>query len=487
MHSCVKCHKTQNLLEISGSEKLFICTTCINSITAKLDWNKSDIDSSNSICSSCLLNGPSFIDITKSPLQKVCYDCASKITRTGEKKFINIKWESLVKSPGDIEKYNHSKSILHGLKAGFHKLVDSVNHSKSRIESFKRKLIEQIEESFDPHLKDLEVYQHELGKFLHGLQRDVKHEFFKSNLMNFSGIAGQLLRSAHSRNLLFGTVVCETSLDEQVIASVLPQLCKISLLPISDLITDSSILIFIPKATSIFQIYLDTFCFEEINIEHPEFVTKNQACWCSFANGDILYCGGEGQGSASTASFIISTDKKIKEIAKCSPKKNHCLCTYEGNVYCFGGSSDVVERYISFTNTWEKLAQPSESIGPSSAVVISQGILIAPFKRNYLLFYNVRENKYSKIPNTPFSSNVSKLLLWTKTAIYCLSKNKIYKSDLEGKVWKQVGNQISDLNWCSIGSPKTIRDKIYFLLDDISLHCFCSTDFTVIPISLKTN
>ena len=202
---------------------------------------------------------------------------------------------------------------------------------------------------------------------------------------------------------------------------------------------------------------------------------------------DIFYCGGEGQDSVSTASFIISSNKKIKEIAKCTPKKNHCLCLYEGNVYCFGGSSDVVERYITFANTWEKLAQPSESIGPSSAVAIDQGILIAPFKRNYLLFYNVQANKYLKISNTPLSSNVSKLLLKTKTAIFCLSKNKIYQSDLEGKVWKQVGNPISDLNWCSIGSPKTIRDKIYFLLDDISLHCFCFTDFTVIPLSLRSN
>ena len=104
--------------------------------------------------------------------------------------FINIKWESIVKSPGDIAKCNHSKAILHGLKGGFRKLVDSVSHSHSQIESFKRRLIEQIENSFDPHLKDLEIYQHKLEKFLKGLQRDVKHEFFKGSLMNSSGIAG---------------------------------------------------------------------------------------------------------------------------------------------------------------------------------------------------------------------------------------------------------------------------------------------------------
>ena len=187
----------------------------------------------------------------------------------------------------------------------------------------------------------------------------------------------------------------------------------------------------------------------------------------------------------------MTSDKKVFEIAKSSPKKSHSLCYFDGMIYSIGGTSDITERYDRIANNWEKLASAPDSFGPVSACVIDKdnlsnvtpGIVVASFKRKDLYFFDVACNKYSKI-SAPVSNNASKLLLRVDDNIYCLSKNKVYHSTLEMKNWTVKSSNIPDINWCSLGTPKIVNSDVYFILDDFSVFVFSTKNFSAKGVKL---
>lgn len=480
--ACVTCSKTINLHRIPGKEQLYICQNCIK-ILPKED---SDIhDTCNSICFSCFINPPSFLDISQSTIKKICYNCANNITKSGEKRFINIKWESIVKNTTGISKYNLIKENINSLKKSFKTILDKIDNCRTLIVKDQESIVAKINQYFITKLEIIDKYKKDIENMLTELLIEAKNEIWDGNYMNSNKKGVQLIKSKRSRNLLKDRNICNHAVNHNQIDEALFKLCEIEVMPKADVISDISLMVFIRKTRPIFQIYLDTQTGEMLNIQNQIAEWGNQAAWCSYENGDILYTGGESLEGLSNKSFLIIGNNNIQQVANCVPKKGHSLCYHEGLIYSIGGSLDINERYNRLNDTWERIADPPESFGSSSIVAKYQEILIAPFKRRYFYGYDIRKNAFFKIGNAPINQNLSKLLLKTSDAIFCLSRNNVLMSNSDGRSWKVVSNSIPDLNWCSLGTPSYYDKKFYFILDDFSLYMFSTVDYKAQGIKIN--
>lgn len=256
---------------------------------------------------------------------------------------------------------------------------------------------------------------------------------------------------------------------------------------IKSLIEDSSMPMFHPRANCIFEIYPDTLSFEEIKLELAEIPWKVSAAWCALDENEYMYTGGEAKNKVSSDAYIITIDKKIKPIGKCYPKKNHFLIHFEGITYSFGGNNDICERYIKFTDSWEKIASPPDSLGQCSATIYKNQILIVCFKRKDLYLYDPQQNRYEKIPGSSFTANCGKLIMGKDNTLFILQKQKVFRCEGDLKVWKEVGRGITEsVDWHTMSTPFYLDSNFYFLLDDFSLNSFSLKDFSVKNLEIKS-
>lgn len=489
---CTTCGKSSKLIIVPGKEKIYICTDCLDSLkSCKVQseiWCKSELDPNNSICSVCLSNSPSYINITEVPFRHYCYGCTAEITKTGSKMFINSRWQKLVKSPNDLPKRELLKENLNTVKLGFKDLLNQVDKVKEYLNYQKKGMILDIEDYFKAKLKEIDSYKEELEKTLKSIYTEAKNDIFKGRYHTSRSKGSELLRSARARSLLFSKKLIEFILNKEDFAKALKNILSYTCTPMKNIIEDSSLPLFHPRANCIFEVYPDTLSFEEIKLNLPETPWKFSAAWCLLDDSEYMYTGGDVKNKVSSDAYLITIDKKINPIGKCHPKKNHFLIYLEGITYSFGGNNDICERYIKFTDSWEKIATPPESLGACSATPFKGKIMIACFKRKDLFLYDPVLNKYEKFSPGNFIANCSKLVLGKENILFILQKQKVFRCDGDLKVWKEVGKGISEgVDWHSMCTPFYLDSNIYFLLDDYSLNCFSLKDYTVQNLEIKNN
>ena len=146
---CVSCSKTGKALPISGSETVYICAECSKSFSNKEpvenNYNIEDIDEDNNICCECLFNVPSYLRITDTPFKKLCYECCSKITKTGNRMFIKKKWQNFIRTPDELGKRDLVKEKINSLRAGFNKYLRQLDNAKEVLLGHKYQIQKQID------------------------------------------------------------------------------------------------------------------------------------------------------------------------------------------------------------------------------------------------------------------------------------------------------------------------------------------------------
>jgi hypothetical protein len=490
--ACVQCSKSSGLLEIPGKDTLYICLSCVNSAksSAKLTdhvWEKQEIDSSNCVCKLCFLSPPSFINITTNPLEKICYQCASQTTKTGSKMFINIKWQSIVKASEDINKYEIIKENLQAMRKGSEKMLSSIAKSKNKTIELKKTIVNRIEDYFTSQVQEIDAYSSKIAKFNQSLIAEAKADIFSGTISHSRSKGTQLLKSERNRRLLYDKAIITEAYKTDPLYASFQNLCTISCVPTEDLVFDESIILFIARIPQIIQVFLDTCTFERLDIGLEVSPWKHQASWCVYENGDFLYAGGEINEKLSPEVFFITNNREIRQVKSFTAKKTHCLVLFDGLVYSLGGSSDVCERYARNVDYWERIANTPESLGPSSACITDDKIVVASFKRSYLFYYSPANNQFVKGTEEPFKSNTSKLILRWKNSLFCLNKNCVYVSDLSAKNWQKVNVLSEEKEWCSLCTPHVVDKEIFFVLDDFSVYGFSIINHSVRRLKLGNN
>lgn len=489
---CATCSKTNKLIAVPGKEKLYICSDCLSSLKSIDDssnnWCLSEVDPNNNICTVCLSTTSYYINIIEVPFKHFCYDCAAQITKMGSKMFISTKWSKIVRSPNDLNKRALLKENLSNIRNGFKELLSQVDKAKEYLLYQKKGMIQDIEDYFKVKIAEIDLYKMELEKELKNIYNEAKNDIFKGCYHTSKSKGSELMKSARARALLLSKKLVETELNKGDFNKVISNLLSLNFIPVKNLIEDSSMPMFHPRANSIFEIYPDNLSFEEIKLDLSEIPWKVSAAWCVLDENEYMYTGGEIKNKVSSDAYIISIDKKIRQIGKSYPKKNHFLIHHEGITYSFGGNNDVCERYIKFTDSWEKIASPPESLGPCSAVIHKNKILLACFKRKDLFLYDPQQNKYEKIPGSNFTANCGKLLMGKDNTLFILQKQKVFKCDGDLKVWKEVGKGIAEsVDWHTMCTPFYLDSNIYFLLDDFSLNSFSLKDYSVKNLEIRNN
>ena len=168
-----------------------------------------------------------------------------------------------------MNKYYHFKEILKELKQGSNSLIDSLDLEKSKILSYKQKLIKKLENRFASSLMKIEDYKAELKTCLKDVRIQAKNEIFKGNIANSTNVGAQLFRSVYKRRELFDTKPCQVNLFEEKFDEMLENVCRVTLKDTKKIFSDNSLLVFIRKSSSILQVSLETSNFEEIKLENP--------------------------------------------------------------------------------------------------------------------------------------------------------------------------------------------------------------------------
>jgi hypothetical protein len=489
--SCASCSRTGKLIPIGGSEKIYLCSECSKSLKdPQSDCNVSiseTIDPDNDICSDCLIDTPSYLSITSEPFQKYCLECCRKVTRTGEKMFIQKKWHHLVRTLEDLPKRDLIKEKINSLKQGFSMLIRQLENAKDVILTRKNILLKQIDDHFKVKLNEITSYKQNLELLQKEMIKEAKDEIFKGKLQSSKTKSCQLLRSNYRRESFFERKVLQYSISDDSLKISLSQLISLSFVSLSSIRSALWLPLFHPKVDSIIDIYPDRAVYEETFLNSSKILWKPMAAWCSLEEDEILYSGGEENNVASSEVFLIQSDKQIKKLASCIPKKNHCLVYHQGVVFSFGGYNDFSERYIQFLDLWEKIPNSPESFGPCSAVSFEGNILIAGYKRKDLYVFDPDRSLYQKVPGyKQMNTNASKLLLVYQGIVYLLQREKVFLTkDL--KTWEEKKiTGLKDVEWHTMSTPLNSESIFYILLNDYRLISFNCQDFRAEQIIFKS-
>ena len=472
---CVSCSRTGKALPISGCETVYICAECSKSFSNQeptvTNYNYEDIDEDNNICSECLFNVPSYLRITDIPFKKFCYECCSKITKTGDRMFIKKKWQNFVRTPDELGKRDLVKEKINSLKVGFNKYLRQLDNAKETILSHKYQIQKQIDEFYKSKLLEISTYKENLQRLIKETLSATKLEIIKGTIHKSSSKINQLLKSEQFREDYFKTTIIQCSIKSEIIINQLNDLINISLKPITSLISSKCISLLHPKVNSIFEIHVDLGIYNEYTLDSVKIPWKPLAAWCPIGNGSILYTGGEDSSKTSSEVILIDYHKSISYLSPCIPKKNHFLLYHHGVVYSFGGYNDLNERYIPFLNIWEQISPSPESFGQCSAASLNGMILIAGYKRKDLYLYDPDKNLYKKIPGFKgFNTNASKLIIVRKGKVFILQRDKIFDTNADLKVWGERKIEgAKDLEWYCACSVLDSDSLSYVLLNDFRL------------------
>jgi hypothetical protein len=480
----------QHLSEVFKIENkgIKVCMNCMDKLhQIKEYWVRSEIDPDNDICKMCFMNVPLYLDISKNPVEKLCYSCASAITCPGPRMLINIKWKSIIKSQADIKLYKEHKFQIQIIKKGFKTLTATIDDSLTRILDYKLLLNDKIDKYFDKQCSSLDEYKKDLISFCTSLRDEAKNNTQNGNLSNSLSPGAQLITNKKKREELFRTrLINLKSFEIESVRSSLAKIKTVSLTSLSDLICDLLIIIFYPGAQSMSLVSMDDLTVTKVTI-NSQVLWKTQAFWCMYENGEVLYTGGDYNKSPSDVCYLIRSNYVVKEIKKFTPKKSHFLCLFDGIVYSFGGSDKVTEMYLKEFDYWVQLGPSPEELDRCSACAVPEGILISTYKTKYLYLYNVQTNSYSKIDSKVFSKNTPKLLLSHKKFLFCITKKKVFRSELDQRAWKEVSKLKNEENWNSIMTPRVMEDKIYFIQDNLSLWAFSTLDYSVTQVPIPNS
>ena len=225
-----------------------ICLLCIDKLEKHKDkWQKAEIDSENNICNLCFMNPPSYYDITKIPLQKICYHCASdtiSITKSDTKMFLSLKWSKIVKNHSDLIKYNQIKGKLASVKKGCKNFINSVDEKIIILDDYKKVLDKKIESLFNRNLLQIEDYQKEMLQFLTIIQNEAKSDVQDGILSKSRTRGGHLFRSEAERKEIFNKNICDITPVPRQISQIFENFAKISVIPTNELFFDDTITIF---------------------------------------------------------------------------------------------------------------------------------------------------------------------------------------------------------------------------------------------------
>lgn len=409
-----------------------------------------------------------------------CASVLSLITNTGKRMFIKIKWQSIIRSYTDLINYTKVNQPLKAIKEGCKTMIQSADNNIAEVTKYKALIEERIDELFAKNLRKIDQYKAKLAAFFRKRFKEVVNDICNSDPLRPKSMGLTLFQSIREQEKLFSQEPCEVFAPEKkAIPNIYQNLCKFELLDIADLIFDESLKIFFPNLPVILTYSIEEGTLEEVNLNDETVIWKSQSSWCCLPNGDVIYTGGEYNKKASPVCYLINYDNKVTEIASFIPKKSHCLCMFGEDVFCFGGNSQIAQKYDTRLKLWEKLAPGPDILGYSSACALDQSIIISTFIKKELFVYSVLNNSYSIISPTPFSTSSSKLLIRYKHSLFCLTKNKLFQSDLTAKNWEEISNKLPEENWCSVMNPQVIEDKIYFILENYKIYALSVNSWKV--------
>ena len=408
-----------------------------------------------------------------------CASQQSLTTRSGDRMFLKIKWAALVRCSADLIEFTKVKAPLMAIKEGCLSLERSVDVNISGLESYKHTIDRMINELFQKNLESIDGYKTQVEEFFSKRFKEIKDDFFNKGHGNRNSMGSVLLLSQREQSKLFSKAICEiVGVEKRNIPNIFENICKLKVLELCDLFVEEKISVFFPKYPAILSYSIDEQRLSEFKVDETV-VFKPESSWCIYPNGDILYTGGEYNNRPNAVCYFITYNRVIRETQVFEPKKRHCLCIFGEDVYCFGGSNEIAQRYVLKTGYWEKLSSSSDIIGSTSACALPQGILIASFKRKELCLYDTTKGTYNWIKTTNFGAPVSKLLIRFKNNVFCLVKNKVFMSDLQAEKWIEVNAIANEENWYSVMEPKVIDRKVYFVLENFKIYAFCVDEYTV--------
>lgn len=414
-------------------------------------------ESRGTTCELCNENPAKHLQVFDSHTVPLCKNCKKELPLNHASVFVPVKWKDIVACSKDInEIYIRSHSVARAMDEA--DKAYSANPRENAVNKVRNMIIKHANTVADGILNGNSGNNGNNNEVLRNIKKDIEQQSLKKDI-DANVLGGKLLMS-----IIQCGVPCDLPIEncshvsEEEVKQAVENLYKKSEKKTTK--SGYNVYLFTPGKQNLTKIDVE-------KMTRKEFIFDRnwtfEASWCELENGNIFFCGGNGQNNSE----VLIVDVINRSVA---PRKNfigrsgHSILEKRGNVYVFGGNKgNIAEKYSLMTGDWEQLTDLPIRISRISICEIHNGIFMTGIDCQSVFVYNMATNTYSDAGShlEPYR-NKNKMVFCHEDTIYCMCGDKLFYCNSQRiNVWSEI--EIPDKDWWSYSKPVIYRNCAFFI------------------------